>query len=199
MSTHLASHTEPREKVPTRLLPSFIPADLHLPPAVREKLEAVARFDFTPVTSTLSDRLIRAGRTYSCEQAYPILAEFGKADQEIATLLELEFKKFVMLTLIKPGITHAPPGPVDMYWHYLILHTETYADFCCKVWGDANGWPGLRNHYPATDDTRSAMRDAYIRTRALYEAVFGPARPYRKPDGAAVAIRPPGEDASGDS
>lgn len=30
-----------------------------------------------------------------------------------------------------------------------------------------------RNHFPANDCTRPEMRNAYVRTRALYEKVFG--------------------------
>lgn len=81
-----------------------------------ERLEAVEKFDLAFLTTTLNDDLIKMGRAYSCEQAYPIIAKFGKADLEIAK-------------------------------------------------------------HPATDETRPAMRDAYIHTRALYEQVFGPIKP----------------------
>jgi len=164
-----------------------------------KRLDAAARFELGFLTSTLNDDLIKMGRAYSCEQAYAIIAKFGKADLEIAKLLEAEFRKFVALTLIKPGIMHAPSGAVDMYWHYFILHTEDYAEFCEKVWGDSNGNPSLRNHYPATDDTRPAMRDAYLHTRALYEQVFGPIQPYVRPDGVVVDVWPGGEETCGDS
>ena len=164
-----------------------------------ERLDAVEKFDLGFLTSTLNDDLIKMGRAYSCEQAYPIIAKFGKADLEIAKLLEAEFKKFVALTLIKPGIMQAPSGAVDMYWHYFILHTEDYAEFCEMAWGDSNGNPRLRNHYPATDETRPAMRDAYIHTRAFYEQVFGPLKPYVRHDGIVVDVWPWGEETCGDS
>lgn len=32
-----------------------------------------------------------------------------------------------------------------------------------------------RDHYPANDETRSIMRDAYEQTRIAYESVFGKA------------------------
>jgi len=33
----------------------------------------------------------------------------------------------------------------------------------------------IREHYPADDRTRPAMREAYIETRALYESLYGSA------------------------
>jgi hypothetical protein len=71
------------------------------------------------------------------------MVRFGKADHEIARLLEEEFKKFVILTLIKPGVAHAPPGAVDMYWHFFILHSEQYSAFCEEVWGNFKGIPSI--------------------------------------------------------
>jgi len=100
------------------------------------KLHALERYDMSFLTDAFNDRLIREGRTFSTEQIYPILAYFGKADEELAKRLETEFKRFVAVTLIRPGIVHAPSGPVDMYWHFFILHTRQYRQFCADIWGD---------------------------------------------------------------
>lgn len=51
--------------------------------------------------------------------------------EEMAT----EFKKFVAISLVAPDQVHAPPGPVDMFWHFLLLHTVKYNQFCQEVWG----------------------------------------------------------------
>ena len=166
---------------------------------LQSRLDALDEFDMSFMTSTLNDDLMKQGRAYSCEQAYPIIAMFGKADQEVAERLETDFRRFVALTLIQPGVMHAPAGAIDMYWHYFILHTEEYAEFCKKVWGDSNGNPKIRNHYPATDETRPAMRDAYIRTKALYEKVFGPVQPFVKEDGSLVDVWPGEDETCGNS
>jgi hypothetical protein len=166
---------------------------------LQNRLEALDRYDMNFLTSTFNDDLMKQGRVYSCEQAYPVMAKFGKAGQEIAERLETEFRRFVALTLLQPGVMHAPAGAVDMYWHYFILHTEEYGEFCEKIWGDSNGNPKIRNHYPATDETRPAMRDAYIRTKALYEKVFGPVKPFIKDDGVAVDVWPGDDKTCGDS
>jgi hypothetical protein len=146
---------------------------LKLKDDLRERLHVVADYDLSFVTQAFNDDLIRAGRPFSCEQAYPIMVRFGKADHEIARMLEEEFKKFVVLTLLRPGIAHAPPGAVDMYWHFFILHSEQYQKFCETVWGDFQGDPKYRHHYPATDETRPGQFRAYIETRRLYLEVFG--------------------------
>ncbi len=44
-------------------------------------------------------------------------------------------KRFVAITLLRPEKINAPSGPVDMYWHFFILHTQEYRDFCKKIWG----------------------------------------------------------------
>lgn len=142
-------------------------------PETKARIEATYSFDYSFITHAFNDDLIRAGRPYSVEQVYPIIARFGKCDFTIARLLEEEFKKFVVLTLLKPGVPHAPPGAVDMYWHFFILHTEAYHGYCESVWGSFQGDPKYRHHYPANDATRPGMLQAYLHTRALYVDVFG--------------------------
>jgi hypothetical protein len=100
------------------------------------KLHALEQYDMSFLTDAFNDRLIREGRTFSTEQIYPILAYFGKADEELAKRLETEFKRFVAVTLVRPGIVHAPSGPVDMYWHFFLLHTQQYRQFCTDIWGN---------------------------------------------------------------
>ena len=72
-----------------------------------------------------------------------------------------EFKKFVILTLLKPGVAHAPPGAVDMYWHFFVLHTEPCTSFSEAIWGNFQGDPKYRHHFPAKDDTLPGQFRAY--------------------------------------
>lgn len=140
---------------------------------VRKKIDDIAKWDLSFLTNEFNDDQIRSGRPFSVEQVYPIIARFGKADYEIARLLEEEFKKFVILTLMASGVAHAPPGAVDMYWHFFILHTEQYMKFSELVWGNFQGDPKYRHHFPAKDDTRPGQFRAYVETRKLYLEVFG--------------------------
>lgn len=171
-----------------------------------ERIGSVADYDLSFVTEELNDELIQTGRAYSCEQAYPLRAMFGKADKRLAQRLEEEFKRFCIITLVKPEVPHAPPGAVDMYWHFFILHTEGYFEFCKQVWGDFKGDPKYRHHFPSTDETRRGMLDAYKATRALYVDIFGEPRTYKMQGkkGVAEALAPRliwsvGSDTSGDS
>lgn len=171
-----------------------------------ERISRVAEYDLSYVTDELNDELIQTGRAYSCEQAYPLRAMFGKADKRLAQRLEEEFKRFCIITLVKPEVPHAPPGAVDMYWHFFILHTEGYFEFSKQVWGDFKGDPKYRHHYPSTDETRRGMLAAYQATRELYIDIFGEPRPYKLQGkkGVAEALAPRKiwsdvSDTSGDS
>lgn len=175
----------------------------------KERISAIAGFDLSYVTNDLTDELIRTGRSYSCEQAYPLMFNYGKVDSRLARRLELEFKRFCVLTLLKPKVPHAPPGAVDMYWHFFILHTREYVQFCEAVWGDFSGEPRFRDHFPSKDATRKGMLDAYKATRSLYIDVFGEPEDYQmegivRENGEVLPVAPraiwvPGSDTSGDS
>jgi hypothetical protein len=126
-------------------------------------------------------------KRFSPEQLYPIVAYFGKADKTVAQLIEKEFRRFVALTIIDPG-DHAPPGPVDMFWHFFILHTTNYDDFCQKIWGSSGGHLDTNHtdsrpdgnktfkrvpHYPIKEENASRLRNGYSKTRGLYKKVYG--------------------------
>jgi hypothetical protein len=55
--------------------------------------------------------------------------------KHIVDILAEEFRRFVAISLVEPDQVHAPSGPVDMFWHFLILHTVQYNKFCEEVWG----------------------------------------------------------------
>ena len=103
--------------------------------ATRAKLQALQDFDLSEITNAFTDDDHVAGKIFSKEQIYPIKLYFGKADLEIARRLEKEFKRFIALTLIQPEVLQAPSGPVDMYWHFFMLNTLFYQEFCDKVLG----------------------------------------------------------------
>lgn len=143
-------------------------------------LNRLASYDLSFATEELVDKK----RKFSPEQVWPIKAHFGKADTEVARLLETEFKRFVALTLIQPGIVFAPSGPVDMYWHFLILHTRQYRHFCHEIWGHFQHHPrgssedergasdALMHHQPMTFEEET---ESFSQILNLYERIFGPA------------------------
>ena len=175
----------------------------------RARIISTANYDLSYITNDLNDDLIRTGRKYSCEQAYALMFEFGKCDYRLAKRLEIEFKRFCVLTLVRPGVPHAPPGAVDMYWHFFVLHTKEYIKFCEDVWGSFEGEQAIRHHFPSKDETRKGMLEAYKNTRALYVEIYGEPELYemdgiKRPNGdtlplASRLIWVPGSDTSGDS
>ena len=167
----------------SKLLPQSVTRSLS-----HEKLRALKQleeFDLSLITNELIDK----NRRFSPEQVWPIKAHFGKADLEVARLLESEFRKFVALTLIQPNITFAPSGPVDMYWHFLILHTREYRKFCNNIWGafqhhprgslsekakvERGSTPVLMEHHPQSTNEKMVFSQVV----EMYEKVYGSADP----------------------
>lgn len=148
---------------------------------IRARLDALEDYDLGFVTNGLNEELIRSGRVYSVEQVYPLRIKFGRCDEKLAAVLELEFRRFCAITMIDEGKPHAPPGAVDMYWHFFILHTKEYVKFCEKVWGSFEGAMEIRHHYPSNDETRRGMLNAYNATREFYVDAFGEPKPFEMP------------------
>lgn len=113
------------------IIPQSVICDWDISDKTLVRLERLENYDLSKLTTNFIDK----GRRFSPEQVWPIKDHFGKADLEIATLLEKEFRRFVALTLLRSGLIYAPSGPVDMYWHFLVLHTREYEKFCRTVWG----------------------------------------------------------------
>ena len=117
--------------------------------------------------SFFTERLVKVeggdGRRFSPEQAWPIRAHFGTTSGDIAQILEREFKKFVILTLLNESHVLIASGSVQMYWHFLILHTKEYREFCNAMWGRFRHCP-----LESTEDAH-----AFNRTSSFYKEVFG--------------------------
>lgn len=169
---------------------------------VQRRLAILAEYDLSFLTRQfVEDEL----GDFSPEQLFPLIRHFGHVDQSVAERLELEFRRFIAITLLKPGRRNSPSGPVDMYWHFFVLHTEDYIAFCNAIWGSYGPQPrttsefrfqtmedkkryGFVDHVPATDDTRPMMFTAYLQTRDAYAEIFGdPDEQYWPPRGTAKA------------
>jgi hypothetical protein len=165
-------------------------ADL-LPPGVKqserpsklvvERLQRLAEYDLSFLTNEFTEDKLR---TFSPEQLFPLIKHFKKfkmkVDISVTRQLEFEFKRFVAISLLKPGRRNAPSGPVDMYWHFFVLHTAQYVGFCTAIFGMYGPGKGTGTHYgvavvdhePATESTRPEMNDTYRETRAIYESFY---------------------------
>jgi hypothetical protein len=98
---------------------------------VKERLEILDSYDLSHITSNF----IWKGRRFSPEQVWPLKIYYGRADRELAEKIEKEFRRFIALTIIFPKRLFTAGGPVDLYWHFLILHTKEYEKFSKSVWG----------------------------------------------------------------
>ena len=113
------------------LVPDSIIKAKKAPPEIVDRLNKLETYDLSEITKNF----VWKGPAYSPEQVWPLMVHFKRADLALAQSIEKEFKKFVAITLLNPGQIFAPSGPVDMYWHFLILHTREYEKFCHAVWG----------------------------------------------------------------
>lgn len=85
---------------------------------------------------------------------------------------ELEYRRFLTLKLLYPGLSLIPGKQVAKLWHTHILDTRAYREDCGKVFGR------FIDHYPYFGIYGKAdYRELQIRiaqTVALYERHFGP-------------------------
>ncbi|MEA3143068.1 MAG: hypothetical protein QOG31_392 [Thermoplasmata archaeon] len=161
----------------------------HVSAEVLERLQILEAYDLSFLTNHFHEGELRE---FSPEQLFPLIRHFGKhgikVDLAVAQRLEREFKRFVALALVRPSRRNAPSGPVDMYWHFFVLHTPEYVEFSTRIFGDYGPQPRLTKHYfqdvadkraamvdhiPATDETRPMMYEVYQQTRAMYKELFG--------------------------
>lgn len=156
---------------------------------VVERLQRLEEYDLSFLTNHFHEGELRE---FSPEQLFPLIKHFGahgiKVDLSVAKQLETEFKKFVAIALLKPSRRNAPSGPVDMYWHFFVLHTPEYVAFSTAIFGYYGPQPRVGKHYfqdvedkraamvdhvPATDETRPKMFEVYKETRQIYVEAFG--------------------------
>lgn len=92
--------------------------------------------------------------------------------QDYCLRVEIEYRRYLQLSMRYPDRAVVPSKEVDTFWHYHILDTQAYADDCERVFGY------FLHHFPyfgmrgPTD--AQALGDAYDDTLALYEAHYGP-------------------------
>lgn len=84
---------------------------------------------------------------------------------------ELEYRRFLHLKKLYPGVSMVPSKQVDQIWHAHILDTKAYREDCEKVFGR------FIDHYPyfgiyGKEDYANLV-SAFDKTIALYEKHFG--------------------------
>ncbi|WP_219932527.1 hypothetical protein [Microbulbifer sp. YPW1] len=85
---------------------------------------------------------------------------------------EEEYRRFLTLKQMYPGVSLVPSKLVDQVWHAHILDTRAYRQDCNTVFGR------FIDHYPYFgiygEDDQQALQDSFDQTIELYERHFGP-------------------------
>jgi len=84
---------------------------------------------------------------------------------------EKEYRRFLALKQMYPGISLVPSKLVDQIWHAHILDTRAYREDCNTIFGR------FIDHYPYFgiygDGDYQALQDSFQQTIKLYERHFG--------------------------
>lgn len=80
-----------------------------------------------------------------------------------------EVKRFLALAALEPNPGHriVIGEKIDGLWHYFLLHTREYRDFCQQVYGS------YLHHVPILPPEKAELAADYIKTRDLYRRYFG--------------------------
>lgn len=114
--------------------------------------------------STVEEALSRAEQ-FDLSAARTTYRRDRNVGENHALQVEAEFKRLFALIAINPGQRIAiPGGPVDDYWHALILNTALYERFTYAVAGQ------YIHHWPAEAPGKGG---SLAPTRALYEKSYG--------------------------
>ncbi len=103
------------------------------------------------------------------EQAYMAKALLGmEITPEIAKKLEIDFKRWISLSILEPGTSFAPISrEMDMYWHLFILHTKDYDNFVKDVLGRRF------EHQPTNEKIKDEVNASGKNTRELFGRLYG--------------------------
>lgn len=85
---------------------------------------------------------------------------------------EVEYRRFLQLKMLYPGVSLVPSKQVDKLWHAHILDTHAYREDCESLFGY------FLDHYPyfgiyGKEDYNNLI-NAFEQTVELYEKHFGP-------------------------
>lgn len=87
--------------------------------------------------------------------------------QEKADEAEIEAKKFLAASLLSTEDLAILNGDPDMFWHYLVLNTTIYRNFCKDALGKT-----FIDHVPVTSSS-SFVKEPYKKTLKELEKYFG--------------------------
>ena len=111
----------------------------------------------------------------------PILIKAMDAEEghgwtlDFARRVAREYRRFLVLCLVYPQDPVVPSSLVDDFWHLHILDTQKYGEDCQHCFGS------MLHHFPyfgmRGEKDASNLREAWLKTLALYQSTFGAAAP----------------------
>ena len=111
----------------------------------------------------------------------PILVKAMDAEEghgwtlDFASRVAREYRRFLVLCLVYPQDPIVPSSLVDDFWHLHILDTQKYSEDCQHCFG------AMLHHFPyfgmRGEKDASNLREAWLKTLALYQSTFGAAAP----------------------
>ena len=116
-------------------------------PALVAKLNELQDYDFTPVREALQSR-----EEWSEEKIQ---------DAEVGA------KRFFALRFLDPDNEHVPCPGADEVWHYMVVDTRWYRQFCDDVFGS------FLDHVPWTGPDSPEKEEKRALSRGLYGHWFG--------------------------
>ena len=111
--------------------------------------------------------------SYDLDEIVAHYADSYSLSLDTARTHERELKRYLALRALDPDGVYGMAGVVDKLWHAFILFTKDYARFCREAVGS------FVHHVPRTkrEGVDSSPYDAYARTLAAYQRVFGEPAP----------------------
>lgn len=92
-------------------------------------------------------------------------------EREQCDLVEVWYKRYLILNLIYPNEQNVPSKEIDEFWHYHILDTHKYAEDCQQTFGY------FFHHFPyfglrGEEDAKN-LHEAFEQTKFRFEQEFG--------------------------
>ena len=125
---------------------------------------------FQPVAKLLSSK-VEAIDFSRLRHKYTASSEAEMTEQEW-DFSEQEYRRFLDLKVLYPGVSLVPSKIVDKIWHAHILDTKSYREDCQLVFGK------FMDHFPYFGiygkEDYASLQSSFSKTVSLYEKHYGP-------------------------
>ncbi len=125
---------------------------------------------FQPIAKLLSSK-VEAIDFSRLRHKYTASSEAEMTEQEW-DFSEQEYRRFLDLKVLYPGVSLVPSKVVDKIWHAHILDTKSYREDCQLVFGK------FMDHFPYFGiygkEDYASLQSAFSKTVSLYEKHYGP-------------------------